>query len=101
MKKQLKEYGKLGIYVYLVLYIFSMSSIYYLVKTKRINPEWVLYGLETLKIDQYFNTNSLKEILKSEYSTIAFTIICNRMTLIIRLPITIWLTIMIKRISKR
>jgi hypothetical protein len=78
-----------------------MGSIYYLFKTKRINPEWFINGLETLKIDKYFNTKSLKEILKSEYSLIAITLICNRMTLIFRLPITIWVTIMIKRMSRK
>lgn len=101
MKKQLKEYGYLGLFVYVVIYIPTIVSIYLLFKTKTLDPAKVVDILSSFGADRFTDLNKLRELSHTEGATIAFTLMCNSLTLMVRLPLTLYFTILIKKMMRK
>lgn len=101
MKKQLKEYGSLGLFVYVGLYIPTLITFYMLFKTKKLDPARIVDFLSSCGADRFTDVNKLKELSHTEGAIIAFTLICNRLSLVVRLPLTLYLTILIKKMMRK
>jgi len=101
MKKQIKDYGTLGITIYLCLYVPSLLTFYYLFKSKTLDPAKVIDVLSRAGAESFLDVEYMKKLSHSEGATVAFALICNRLSLVIRLPLTLYLTILFKKILKK
>lgn len=101
MKQQLKEYGSLGLTVYLCLYVPTLATFYYLFKSKTLDPASLVNFLYRNGAESFIDIQSMKSLINSEGATLAFALICNRLSLIIRLPLTLYLTYLIKKFFRK
>lgn len=101
LKHQLKEYGSLGLTVYLCLYVPSLITFYYLFKSKTLDPIKVVEFLHRNGAESFIDVEYMKRLVNSEGATLAFALICNRLSLVFRLPLTLYLTILIKKLMKK
>lgn len=101
LKIQLKEYGSLGLTIYLCLYVPSILIFYYLFKSKTLDPSVVVEFLIRKGAESFIDLEYMKRLVNSEGATLAFALICNRLSLVFRLPLTLYLTILIKKLMRK
>jgi len=101
MKKQLKEYGPLGIVVYLSFYLTTLTTFYCLIKSKTLDPAKIVNKMSDLGLNKYVDIDNMNKIANSTGATMAFTLILNRLSNIVRLPLTYYVTKYLHKMMRR
>lgn len=97
MKKKLKEYGRLGIFIYFSISFTTLSSFYYLLKTKKLDPVKCFDYFEEYHLHKYLPVEKLKELTVKDGAYFALAIILNKAIIIFRLPLTLIILFILKK----
>lgn len=95
--KHIRDFGGLFLFIYLCLYIPSFLTFLYLFSRRKLEPEKVADLLIKYDGESYMDVKMLKELSQSDNAALALAMICARMTIVIRAPLTLFLTILLRR----
>jgi len=101
LKIKLKEYGQLGMIIYFGISITTLTTFYYLFKSKKIDAEKFIENLQDYGFNKFVDLEKLKKLANTEGASFGLAVICNKLILIFRLPLTLLLLFLIKKYLKK
>ena len=97
LKNNLKQYGKLGSIIYFSISITTLSSFYYILITKKLDPNKFVDKIQQYELSRYVPIEKIKKLTNTDGAYFAIAIVLNKLFIFLRLPLTLIILYIFKR----
>lgn len=97
MKNKLREYGVLGTVVYFTISFSSLTSFYYAIKNKILDPDKFIDNLENSFLSKYIALDKIRNLTTKDGAYFTIALILNKAFIVLRLPLTLILVYLITK----